>query len=118
MMCSIEGVSRERSSSFFACQLFSNARSEQIEAALKRMEVARPKRLLELHVARHASSRPLLSQENRLIGLTNVAAIVPRRVQPRDHGREELVQAVRRDVTHRATNRDRRTWCDIERVQS
>lgn len=45
-MCSIEGVSRERSSGFFACQLFSNARSEQIEAALKRMEVARPKRLL------------------------------------------------------------------------
>lgn len=51
MMCSIEGVSRERSSGSFACQLFSNVRSEQIEAALKRMEVARPKRLLKLPIA-------------------------------------------------------------------
>lgn len=58
MMCSIEGVSRERSSGSFACQLFSNARSEQIEAALKRMEVARPKRLLKLPIARHASGFP------------------------------------------------------------
>lgn len=78
-------------------------RSKQVEAALERIAVARPERPLELRVARHASSRPLLSQENRLIGLADVAAVVPHRIQPRDYGREELVQAVRRNVTHRAT---------------
>ena len=78
-------------------------RGEQVEAALERVAVARPERPPKLRVARHASGRPLLSQENRLIGLADVAAIVPHRVQPCDHGREELVQAVRRDVTHRAT---------------
>lgn len=78
-------------------------RSKQVEATFERVAVARPERPLELRVARHASSRPLLSQENRLIGLADVAAIVPHRVQPCDYGREELVQAVCRNVTHRAT---------------
>ena len=61
-------------------------RGEQIEAALERVAVARPERPLELRIARHAPGRPLLAQENRLIGLADVAAIVPHRVQPRDHG--------------------------------
>lgn len=76
---------------------------EQAEATIEHVAVARPERPLKLRVTRHAPGRPLLSQENRLIGLADVAAIVPHRVQPRNHGREELVQAVRRDVTHRAT---------------
>ena len=78
-------------------------RGEQVEAALERVAVARPERPLELRVARHASSRSLLAQENRLIGLADVAAVVPHRVQPCDYGREELVQAVRGDVANRMT---------------
>ena len=78
-------------------------RGKQVEAALELVAVARPERLPELRVTRHASSRPLLSQKNRLIGLADAATVVSHRVQPCDYGREELVQAVRRDVTHRAT---------------
>ena len=81
-------------------------RGEQIYAALERVAVARPERPLELHVARHAPSSPLFDQEGRLIGFADVAAAVPYQVQPRDHEREELVRAVRRNITH--TERRRR----------
>ena len=76
---------------------------EQIKAATECVAVARPELPLELRVARHASGCPLLAQENRLIGLTSVAAVTPYHIQLRDYGREELVQAVRRDIAHRAT---------------
>lgn len=78
-------------------------RSKQVEAALERVAVARPERPLELRVARHTPSCPLLAQGDRLKGLADVATVVSHRIHPRDHGREELVQAVRRDVTHRTT---------------
>ena len=78
-------------------------RGKQVEAALERVAVARPERPLELRVARHTPSCPLLAQEDRLKGLADVATVISHRTQPRNHGREELVQAVRRDVAHRAT---------------
>ena len=78
-------------------------RGEQIEAALERVAVARPELPLELRVTRHTPGRPLLAQKDGLIGLPDVTTVIPHHVQPRDHGREELVQAVRRNVTHRAT---------------
>lgn len=75
-------------------------RSEQVEATLECVAVARPKRPLKLSVARHAPSRPLLAQKNRLVGLSDVATVVSHRIQPRDHRREELAQSVCNDVTN------------------
>ena len=51
-------------------------RGEQAEAALERVAVARPERPLELRVARHASGRLLLAQENRFKGLADVVVVV------------------------------------------
>lgn len=65
--------------------------------------VARHKGSLELGVARHAPGGSLLTQNDGLKGLADVPAILPHRRKSRDHGREELVQAVRGDVACRAT---------------
>lgn len=73
-------------------------RGKQAEAALERVAVARPERPLKLRVTRHAPGRPLLAQEYRLVGLADAAAVALYRIQRRNHGREEAVQAVRRDV--------------------
>ena len=56
-------------------------RGKQVEAALELVAVARPERLPELRVTRHAPRRPLLAQENRLIGLADVAAVVLNQAQ-------------------------------------
>lgn len=56
-------------------------RGEQVEAALERVAVARPERPLKLRVTRHAPSRSVLAQENRLVGLADVAAIVLNQAQ-------------------------------------
>ena len=102
MMCSMEKVPPEKSSEFFTCQLFSCAASSQ-KPRSERVAVARPELPLELHVARHAVGRPFLAQEDRLVGLTDVDAVVPHHAQLSDH-RQEVFQAVCHNVARRMTN--------------
>lgn len=78
-------------------------RCEQVEPPLERVAVARPEGSLELGVARHAPSSPILPQQDGLEGLADVPTVLSHRRKPRNHGREELVQAVRGDVACRAT---------------
>lgn len=73
---------------------------EQVEAAFE-MRSSRASRVSTRTPRRSAYAEPPLpAQEDRLAGLADVATIVPHRVQPRDHGREELAQAICRDITH------------------
>ena len=78
-------------------------RGEQVEPPLERVAIARLEGSLELGVARHAPGSPLLTQKNGLEGLADVPAVLPHRRKSRDHGREELVQAIRGDVACRTT---------------
>lgn len=78
-------------------------RGEQVGDALERATVTRPERPLELRIAQHAPGCPLLVQENRFVDVTENTTVAPHRNQPRNHGRGDFVQVVRRDIIHSPT---------------